>query len=171
VRHPAQPSRCSGRNPAMGRAAATALTAATIAAAALGPAAALAAKGNVKFGGDTEEGRKAKLVVDSKGRAIRGAWTLMTDCDGRYEDFRVKITMGSPLDRSTSRGFSDVASESDSDGEVSARYKHDVEGEYTGKHEIEGAISAEVVFRRDGRKYVTCVAEDVGFTVHELKAS
>lgn len=155
----------------MGRAAAKVLAATAAAAAFLGPGAALAAKGNVKFGGDTEQGRKAKVVVDSQGRAIRGSWTVLTDCDGRFEDFRVQISMRAPLDRSTKDGFRDVASESDSDETYSARYKHEVEGEYEGRHRIEGEISVEVVFRRDGKKYVTCTADELEFTVEELEAS
>ena len=135
-----------------------------------GPGAAIAAKGNVKFGGDTDQARKAKIVVDSQGRAIRGVWTVLTDCSGRFDDFRLQIRMRSPLDRSTQDGFKDVGAERDSDGEVSARYKHEIEGSYSGKHRIEGELSTKVVFRRDGEKYVTCTA-DVSFMVEELKAS
>ena len=137
---------------------------------ALGPGAAIAAKGNIKFGGATEEGRKAKVVTDSQGRAVRGTWTVMTDCDGQYEDFRVQINMRSPLDRSTQDGFKDVASETDSDDIYSARYKHSVTGEYSGKHKIEGELETVVTFRRNGKKYVTCT-DEVTFEVEELKAS
>ena len=147
-----------------------AAVAGAIAAVALGPAAALAAKGNVKFGGSTEEGRNAKVVVDSRGRAIRGSWTVLTDCTGQYEDFRVQIRMRRPLDRSNADGFRDVASETDSDDTYSARYKHEVEGEYTGKRKIEGELATTVVFRRNGTKYVTCT-DEVAFEVKELKAS
>ncbi len=153
-----------------GRGRASRLAAAGAVLLALGPGAALAAKGNVKFGGDTEEGRKAKVVVDSQGRAIRGAWTVMTDCDGQFDDFRVQIEMRKPLDRSTKNGFKDVGSDTDSDDTYSARYKHDVTGKYTGKHEISGTLETEVVFRRDGKVYVTCT-DEVEFTVNELKAS
>lgn len=138
---------------------------------ALGPGAALAAEGNVKFGGETEQARKAKLVVDSQGRAIRGVWTVMTDCSGQYEDFRAQIEIRSPLDRSTQDGFRDVGSTSDSDGTYSARYKHEVEGEYKGKRKIAGALTTTITFRRNGNKYVTCTAEDLAWKVKELKAS
>lgn len=155
----------------MGRGAIRRLAATGVALVALGPAVATAAKGNVKFGGETDQGRKAKLVADSQGRVVRGTWTVLTDCSGMFEDFRVQIDMRKPLDRSTQDGFRDVASESDSDDTFSARYKHDVDGAYKGKDQIRGQITVDVVFRRDGEKYVTCTAEDLEFTVDELKAS
>ncbi len=156
----------------MGRGAPAKLVIAATAAAllALGPGAALAAKGNVKFGGETEQARKAKLVVDSQGRAVRGVWTVMTDCSGQYEDFRAQIEVRSPLDRSTQDGFRDVGSTSDSDGTYSARYKHEVEGEYKGKHKIAGTLTATITFRRNGKEYVTCTAEDLAWKVQELKS-
>lgn len=131
---------------------------------------AIAAKGNVKFGGSTDQGQKAKLVVDSQGRAVRGSWMVTTDCDGQYEDFRVQVDIRKPLDRSTQDGFRDIGSTTDSDETYSARYKHEIEGSYEGKRSIEGTLSTTVTFRRNGKKYVTCVAEDLEWTVEELEA-
>ncbi|MCB0865321.1 MAG: hypothetical protein KDB58_06375 [Solirubrobacterales bacterium] len=137
----------------------------------LAPALAGAVKGNVRFGGDTDQGRKAKLVVDQQGRAQRGVWTVMTDCSGQYEDFRVRVQIRSPLDRATQDGFRDVGSTTDSDDTYSVRYRHEVEGHYTSRRKIKGKLSVEAVFRRNGKKYVTCTAEGLGFAVVRLEAS
>ncbi len=149
----------------MGQRAKLKLAATAVALLALGPAAAIAASGNRKFVGETEQGREAKLVTDSRGRALRGAWTVLTDCDGRFEDFRAQIKVRSPLDRSNRERFRDVGSDLQSDGTYSARYKHDVSGKVKGKHKIKGEISVEIVFRRDGEKYVTCSADELKFKV------
>lgn len=133
----------------------------------LGPAAAPATPGNTRFAGETEQGREAKVIVDPRGRARRGSWTVLTDCDGRFEDFRARISMHTPLDRSNRDGFRDVGSDGEGDGTYSARYKHDVEGRYRGRHRIKGEISVEIVFRRDGEKYVTCTADEVAYTVKD----
>ena len=93
----------------------------------------------------------------------------MTDCDGRFEDFRAQFAMRAPLDRSNRDGFRDAGSVSESDGTYSARYKHVVEGRYRGRHRIKGELSVEVVFRRDGKRYVTCAADGVGFTVKDRR--
>lgn len=146
------------------------LVATSVALLALGPVAAIATEGNRKFGGETEQGREAKLVTDARGRALRGAWTVLTDCDGRFDDFRAQIEVHPPLDRSNRDRFRDVGSELDSDGTYSARYKHELDGKFKGKHKIKGEISVEIVFRRDGEKYVTCTADDLEFKVRELKA-
>ncbi len=153
----------------MGRRAKILLAAAAGALLALGPGAAIAAKDNRKFGGETEQGRKAKLVTDARGRALRGAWTVLTDCDGRFEDFRAHIKVHSPLDRSNRDRFRDAGSERQADGTYSARYKHDVNGRFRGRHKLKGRISVEIVFRRDGEKYVTCTADGLKYKVRELK--
>lgn len=154
----------------MGRRAKLRLIATAGALAALGPGAAIAAGPNRKFAGETEQGREAKLITDSRGRALRGAWTVLTDCDGRFEDFRAQIKIRSPLDRSNRERFRDIGSDLQSDGTYSARYKHDVGGKFKGKHKLKGEISVEIVFRRDGNKYVTCTAEGLKYKVKELKA-
>lgn len=130
---------------------------------------ATAAAGNVTFGGATDQGRNVKLVADARGRVIRGAATVLTECSGRFEPFRARLELHRPLDRSTQDGFRDSGSRVDSDEEFSARYKHEIEGEYANERNIEGTLSLEVVFRKDGKKYVTCRTSDVDFTATELK--
>lgn len=149
----------------MGRAIAIRAAVAAAALFALGPGAALAAGGSTKFEGETAQGREAKVVVDSTGRAVRGSWTVLTDCDGRFEDFRARITMRAPLDRSTPDSFRDVGSEGEGDGTYSARYKHEVEGRHRGRHRIKGSLSVKITFRRNGEKYVTCSVDDLAFKV------
>lgn len=126
-----------------------------------------AATGNTKFGGSTDQGREAKLVADAQGRVVRGSFTVMTDCSGRFEPFRARVELRAPLDRSTQDGFRDRASTLDEDGEFSGRYRHEIEGEYTGPHKIKGTLTLTVVFRRNGEEYVTCEAVDLGFVVKE----
>lgn len=161
--------RCARKHP-MGRQAAIAVAlSALLVLLALGPGAAGAADGNRKFAGETEQGREAKLVTDTRGRARRGSWTVLTDCDGRFKDFRAQIKVGSPLDRSNRERFRDVSSTLESDGTYSARYKHVVNGKFKGRHRIKGEITVEIVFRRDGEKYVTCTADELKYKVKELK--
>lgn len=132
---------------------------------------AVAVKGNVKFAGDSDQGRKVKLVADERGRVVRVAATVLTVCTGRFEPFRARFEVREPLDRSTQDGFADRGVTLDEDGQYSARYRHEIEADYTGKHELTGEFSLEVVFRRDGDEYVTCEETEVGFVVNELKAS
>lgn len=176
---PARAPARSGRNQSVRRGAvsrvrsrviAVAAAIAGVAVVALVPAGASALKGNVKLGGQTDQGREVKLVVDSQGRALRGTWTVLTDCSGQYEDFRVQVEVRGPLDRATQDGFRDVGSETDSDDTYSVRYKHEVTGHYTSRKKIKGELSVEAVFRRDGKKYVTCTADDLGFEVVRLEA-
>lgn len=127
-----------------------------------------AASGDITLGGSTEQGRNVKFVADSQGRVIRGAVTVLTDCSGRYRPFRARIELHRPLDRSTQDGFRDVGSVLEKDGKFSGRYRHEIEGDYAGARKIEGTLSLEVVFRRNGEDYVTCAAEDVEFTAKKL---
>lgn len=135
----------------------------------LGILPAQAASGKVTLAGSTDQGRNVKLVADPQGRVIRGTATVLTECSGRFEPFRARLEIHRPLDRSTLDGFADAGSALEEDGEFSGRYRHEIEGSYSRRGEIEGLLSLTVVFRRDGRKYVTCRASGVAFTVEELE--
>lgn len=130
----------------------------------LAAAQATALEGAERYFGETEDGRKVKLVANERGAVIRGAITADTDCTGRYDDFRARAELRAPLDRSGPRGFRDRASTLESDDRFSARYRHRVEGTRESERVIAGELDLEVVFRRDGREYTTCTVEDLVFS-------
>lgn len=128
-----------------------------------------AAGGNVTYGGSTDEGRSVKLVVNPRGEVVRGVITATTVCSGNFEPFRARVEFNEPFDESTRDGFAGKGSTLDQDGRFSGRYKYEVEGKRGGPRKFEGSISVDVVFRKDGEKYVTCEAHDIGFRAEELK--
>lgn len=136
---------------------------------ALTPAASEAAGDAVRYKGETEDGRKVKLVADPRGEVMRGAITAITDCSGDFDDFRARVEIKSPLDRSSPRGFRDKGSFVEEDDVYSARYRYDVEGEHESDRVIAGSLDLEVVFRRKGKEYVTCTVEDLVFSAQRAK--
>lgn len=130
-----------------------------------GAGAATAGKGgSVPYRGLTDQDREIKLVVDDRGRVKRGAFTAVTRCSGRFKPFTGEFAFRAPLDRSRPAGFRDEGTSLDSDGTYSGRYKWDIKGERMGKRKIAGEFDAEIVFRKDGRKYTTCTAEEVAYS-------
>ena len=145
-----------------------ALRAASVALAVFGfaaPAAASGAEGLTTLAGTTDQGRAIKLHADSQGRVVRGAATVLTDCTGGFDPFRARLEIHRPLDRSTQDGFRDDSSRNESDGQFSARYSQQIEGEYRGARKLEGTLKLTATFRRNGHKYVTCRSGAVNFAV------
>ncbi len=121
--------------------------------------------GSVPYRGLTDQERKIKLVVDERGRVSRGTYSAVTRCSGRFKPFTGDFAFRAPLDRSRSDRFRDEGTSLDSDGTFSGRYKWDIKGKRKGKRKIAGKFSVEIVFRRNGRKYTICRAEDVAYSV------
>jgi len=138
---------------------------------ALAPGAVAAAGDAVRYKGETEDGRKVKLVADSRGEVLRGAITAITDCSGDFDDFRARVEFSSPLDRSSPRGFRDKGSFVEEDDVYSARYRYDVRGEHETDRVIAGSLDLEVVFRRNGEEYVTCTVEGLVFSAQRGKTA
>jgi hypothetical protein len=138
------------------------LIASVTALASIGAASASAAGGDV-YKGETDDGRPVKLVTGDDGAVIRGAATTMTHCGPRFDPFRARFDFHRPLDRSRRSDFRDAGSTTESDDRFSARYRYEIEGTRNGPHLLEGSFDLEVVFRKDGEKYATCRAEDVGY--------
>lgn len=128
------------------------------------PAAAGAAGDGVSYRGVTEQGRDIKLIVDGQGRVKRGTFTAVTDCGGGYKPFTGDFAFRAPLDRSRADRFRDHGSRVESDATHSARYKWAIAGERRSRRKIAGSFDVEIVFRRNGREYVTCTAADVAYT-------
>jgi hypothetical protein len=127
--------------------------------------AAVGAKGkNVPYRGLTAQDRQIKLIVDQRGRVKRGAFSAVTQCSGAYKPFTGDFAFRAPLDRSRPDRFRDEGTSLDSDGTYSGRYKWDVKGKRKSKRKIAGAFTVSIVFRKDGRKYTTCSAEDVAYS-------
>ena len=144
-----------------------ALLAAAVLAAALALAGGVAtgAKGGaVPYRGLTDQDRQIKLIVDGRGRVKRGAFSAVTRCGDRFKPFTGEFAFRAPLDRSRPDRFRDEATELASDGTNSARYKWDIKGEREGRRKYAGKFSVEIVFRRNGRKFTTCTAEDVAYS-------
>jgi hypothetical protein len=120
--------------------------------------------GGVPYRGLTDQDRDIKLIVDGRGRVKRGAFSAVTQCGGRFEPFRGDFAFRAPLDRSNRDRFRDEGSTVESDSKVSARYRWDIKGERQGKRKFAGKFSVEIVFRRDGREFATCKAEDVAYS-------
>ncbi|MFN8112457.1 MAG: hypothetical protein U0R51_04585 [Solirubrobacterales bacterium] len=127
-------------------------------------AAAGAKQSGVPYRGMTDQDREIKLIVDGRGRVKRGAFSAVTQCGGRFKPFTGDFTFRAPLDRSRPGKFRDEGTSLDSDGTYSGRYKWNIKGERQGKRKIDGKFSVEIVFRKDGRKYTTCKAEDVAYS-------
>ena len=121
----------------------------------------------VLFTGKTDQGREIKLVTDTrtKGLVKRGAFTAMTDCSGRFKPFAADIRFDKPLDRSNRNGFRDKGNHLDTDGTYSGRYKYLIKGKRKTSRKFKGKIDVEIVFRKNGKKYTTCVAEDLAYKV------
>jgi len=128
-----------------------------------GPLAATAPAAGVRFVGETEDGRKVKLVADGRGEVIRGAITTETTCTSGFDPFRARVEFRAPLDRSGPRGFRDKSSYVEEDDRFSARYRYKVEAERESKRVFAGELTLEITFRRNGEEYTTCTAEDVVF--------
>jgi len=116
------------------------------------------------YRGLTGQDREIKLVVDGRGRVKRGAFSARTACGDRFEPFVGEFAFRAPLDRSDRDCFRDQGSAVESDSTFSGRYRWDIKGERKGRRKIAGKFSVTIVFRRDGRKYATCTAEDVAYT-------
>jgi hypothetical protein len=119
----------------------------------------------VLYAGQTAQGREMKLVTDTKGLVKRGAFTARTKCSGRFKPFAADIRFDKPLDRSNRRGFLDKGNHLDTDGTYSGRYKYVIKGKRKTSRKFKGKIDLEIVFRRNGNKYTTCVAEDLAYKV------
>jgi hypothetical protein len=145
-----------------------ALTLACAAALAL-PTAAGAAGDSVPYRGATGQGKDIKLIVDGRGRVKRGGFSAITDCGGDYKPFTGDFAFRAPLDRSRADRFRDHGSRVESDATHSARYKWVIAGKRKGKRRITGSFDVEIVFRRNGRKYVTCTAEDVAYSAKRAR--
>ena len=133
------------------------LAAAAIAAPAL-------AADDIRYAGETEDGRAAKLVANQHGAVQRGAITVETTCSDGFDPFRARVEFRSPLDRTGPRGFKDEGSFLEEDDRYSGRYRYEVKGERESERLLVGEISLEIVFRRNGEEYTTCTAEKVVFS-------
>lgn len=120
--------------------------------------------GAIPYRGLTDQDRKIRLIVDGRGRVKRGTFSAVTRCGGRFKPFTGEFAFRAPLDRSRPDGFRDEGTTLESDGTFSGRYKWDIEGKRKGKRKIAGELSVAIVFRKDGRKYATCTAEDVAYS-------
>ncbi len=138
--------------------------AACLAALALATTAIAAGGDAVPYRGATAQDRDIKLIVDGKGRVKRGAFSALTECGGRFKPFSGDFSFRAPLDRATRHGFRDEGSTVDSDGTYSGRYKYDIKGKRKGPRKIAGSFSVAIVFRKNGKKYTTCVAKDVAYS-------
>jgi len=118
----------------------------------------------VPYRGLTDQDRKIKLIADRKGRVKRGAFSAVTRCGGQFKPFTGEFAFRAPLDLSRPDRFRDEGSTIDSDGTYSGRYEWDIKGERKGRRKIAGKLSVAIVFRRKGKKYATCSAEDVAYT-------
>ena len=116
------------------------------------------------YRGLTDQDREIKLIVDGRGRVKRGAFSAVTQCSGRFKPFRGEFAFRAPLDRSRPGKFRDEGTSLDSDGTFSGRYKWDIKGERESKRKFTGRFSVTIVFRKDGREYTTCTAEDVAYS-------
>ena len=123
-----------------------------------------AADDDVRYAGETEDGREVKLVANRHGAVQRGAITTETSCTGGYDPFRARVEFHSPLDRTGPRGFKDAGGFLEEDDRFSGRYRYKVKGERESERVLVGEISLEIVFRRDGEEYTTCSAEKVVFS-------
>lgn len=123
------------------------------------------AAGATPYRGATEQGREIRLIVDHDGRVKRGRFEAVTACGSGYKRFIGEFAFRGPLDRSKAERFRDHGSRVESDATHSARYRWDIAGKRKGRRKIVGAFDVEIVFRRNGRKYVSCTAEDVAYSV------
>ena len=94
---------------------------------------------------------------------IRGTVTTTTTCGRRFDPFRAHFDFARPLDRSNRARFRDKGSILEEDDRFSARYRYGIKGRRKGPHAILGSFDLEVTFRKNGEKYATCTAEDMGF--------
>jgi hypothetical protein len=143
---------------------ATALATAAIAIAAFATAAEATGGDGFPYRGESDQGREIKLIADGRGRVKRGAFSARTDCGPRFRPFVGEVAFRAPLDRSTAKRFRDAGSTVESDEVHTARYRWDIRGTRKGGRKIAGRFSVEIVFRRDGREFATCVAEDVAYS-------
>ncbi len=119
----------------------------------------------VVYSGLTSQERDIKVVTDKQGVAKRGAFSAKTTCGGQFKPFAADISFDKPLDRSNHGGFREHGNALETDGTYSGRYKFEIKGDRKGKHKFKGKFDLEIVFRKNDRKYTTCVAEDVAYTV------
>jgi len=119
----------------------------------------------VLYTGRTDQRREIKLVTDDRGLVKRGAFSARTDCSGQFKPFAADIRFDKPLERSNRRGFRDKGNHLDTDGTYSGRYKYEIKGKRKTSRKFKGKIDLEIVFRKNGNKYTTCVAEDLAYKV------
>jgi hypothetical protein len=119
----------------------------------------------VVYSGLTGQDREIKVVTDADGIVKRGAFSARTTCSGQFKPFTADISFDKPLDRSNRQGFLEHGNDLDTDGTYSGRYKYKIKGERKGKRKFEGRFDLEIVFRKNDRKYTTCVAKDVAYKV------
>jgi hypothetical protein len=112
----------------------------------------------------SDQDRAIKLIVDGRDRVKRGAFSARTDCGPRFRPFVGDFAFRAPLDRSTAARFRDEGSTVESDDVHTARYRWDIRGKRRGRRKIAGRFSVEITFRRDGREYASCSAEDVAYS-------
>jgi hypothetical protein len=139
-------------------AALAALSVTTAAALAVGP-------NGVVYSGLTSQERDIKVVTDKKGVVKRGAFSAKTTCSGQFKPFAADISFDKPLDRSNKGGFREHGNDLETDGTYSGRYKYEIKGDRKGKHKFTGEFDLEIVFRKNDRKYTTCIAENVAYKV------
>jgi hypothetical protein len=148
--------------PPSSRAIATAVAA--LALAVLAAVAAAAGGDGFPYRGVSDQDRGIKLIVDERGRVKRGAFSVRTDCGPRFRPFVGDFAFRAPLDRATPTRFRDEGSTVEYDDVHTARYRWDIRGKRKGRRKIAGRFSVEITFRRDGREYVTCSAEEVAYS-------
>ena len=119
----------------------------------------------VAYRGLTDQDRPIKLVAHGSGRVKRGKFSAVTGCGGRFKPFTGEFAFRAPLDRSRPDRFRDEGSSVESDGTFSGRYRWEITGKHKGRRKIAGRLSVSIVVREDGRKYATCTAEDVAYSV------
>lgn len=147
-----------------GRAACLGATLAFAGVSAPGAPAATASPDSTRYAGETEDGRRVKLVADARGEVVRGAITVGTECSADYDPFRARLEFGRPLDRSGPKGFRDKGTFLEEDDRFSGRYKYVVEGERESERVLAGTVNLEITFRRNGKEYTTCAVKALVFS-------
>ena len=119
----------------------------------------------IVYRGETDQGRDVKLVTDLDGIVKRGAFSVQAKCTGNYKPFAADMAFERPLKRASREGFRERGKRFDTDGTYSGRYRFTIVGERRTKRKIAGEIDLEITFRKDGRRYTTCTAEDLAYKV------
>ena len=83
----------------------------------------------IRYAGETEDGRAVKLVANQHGAIQRGAITVETTCTDGFDPFRARVEFRSPLDRTGPRGFKDQGGFLEEDDRYSGRYKYKVKAD------------------------------------------